>query len=306
MFKSVLYLAIIACLIMATISFSSNVLLSNPAPKVLEGFSYGVAIEKEVTPININLVSGPWVEAGWADKNEKWLLQFRDPDRINQIPYINLYQTASIAKTTAYLDDCNVGADPSKTLCVAGANFVRQNKQQIFDSYKQTALQILQNYGVDKPIFLHFEPDFTQYGAYTQKDGGVAAVELADMMNSWTDIYKATLPNAKLVMDVSPWTTDLQEWLARFRNFDYVGVVGRRFPAQGNTIQGEKSYKQIVEMTGKKLIINDAHGPAGKWLEYNKDWENKDLVKLRYDEGVIAVIQPPTNIESLLKVSQVW
>jgi hypothetical protein len=126
-------------------------------------------------------------------------------------------------------------------------------------------------------------------------------------MNGWTDVYQKTLPNASLVMDVSPWLKDLKSWSSKFRNFDYGGMVGRRFGPSGDGsvasgVDG-KSYKYISSQIGKKLIINDAHGPGGIWLQYNREWENKEIVQNRFNDGIVAVIQPPTDIIALSKIA---
>jgi hypothetical protein len=295
--KYLTYLVILTLLFFTLCQYNYGIKLNK-----LHNFTYGVALNDEQIPEDIKITSGPWI-GGFGEINKNWFLRFNNSKYYKQIPYVNMYIIAGMASGDENLKDCNVGFDLSKTLCYSGANYIRNNKQKIYNSYKDSAYQIKKYYGEDKDIFLHFEPDFLQYSDNTQLGGGVRNEELSEMMNSWTDIYKKVLPNAKLVMDVSPWTQDLKSWSSLFRNFDYVGIVGRRFPPQGNPILNENSYKQIVELTGKKLIINDAHGPGGKWLPYNKDWEDEDLVKARFADGVVAVIQPPTDIESLTKVA---
>ena len=303
-----LYLCILLLIFIVGITAfngTKRLLLSDLHVQVLQSFTYGVAVNDEAIPDSINLVTGPWVGGYWDKPIEDWLQQFQNPDRIKQIPYVNLYVVAGLASFKKGLADCNVGSKPEKTLCVGGANFIRENKQELFQAHKDIANAIKKNYGTDKPIFLHFEPDFYQYQEHTQAGGRLTADELSGLMNSWTDMYKELLPNAHLVMDVSSWNYDLKYWSDKFRNFEYGGMVGRRFNAinEGKDINGNipKTYKELIKLSGKKMIINDAHGPGGKWLSYNKDWENQELVKARFEDGVVAVIQPPVEIESLLK-----
>jgi hypothetical protein len=266
----------------------------------LSTFTRGVSVNKESIPSQIKLISGPWVGGSWSQENEKWLLQFRDKSRADQIPYINLYIVAGMAGAKKGLGDCNLGLNEQKTLCKNGANFVRESKKELTQAYASVARSIRLNYGTYKPIFLHFEPDYYQYQEHSQNGGRMTAKELGDLMNTWTDIYKKVLPNAKLVMDISSWTYDLKYWCSKFRNFDYGGMVGRRFEPfdlKKNANGDPKTYKELIQQSGKKMIVNDSHGVGGKWLPYNTNWENPELVKARTEDGVVAVIQPPIEID---------
>jgi hypothetical protein len=273
----------------------------------IQSFTYGVAVENEPIPKDVKLVSGPWIYGSWSDKNTTWLQQFNQPENKGKLPYLNTYIVAGLAREEDGLQDCNVGAEANKTLCQEGANYIRKNKQKIYENYLALALEIKNIYGMDRPVLLHFEPDYYQYQDSVQNNGRLTFEELAGQMNTWTDTVKRILPNAKLVMDISPWNIDLQYWSKKFRNFDYGGMVGKRFDPAGdggtaNGIDG-KTFKKISELSGKKLIINDAHGAAGRWLEYNKNWENTQLVNDRIKDGIIAVIQSPLNIGSLQNVA---
>jgi hypothetical protein len=295
------------CLVASFLFHIINTQDSTIQPPIKE-FTYGVAVENEPLPANVKLVSGPWIYSTWSDKNKEWLKQFNNPENVDKLPYLNTYIVAGLANVEAGLQDCNVGAQPSKTLCKEGANFIRNNKQKIYESYLTTALQIKEVYGMDKPILLHFEPDYYQYQDAAQNGGRLTFEELAGQMNTWTDTVKRILPNARLVMDISPWNVDLQYWSKKFRNFEYGGLVGKRFDpvGDGGTAGGidGKTFRQISELSGKKIIVNDAHGPGGKWLDYNKNWENPKLVSDRYTDGIIAVIQAPVDLASLQKVAK--
>lgn len=273
----------------------------------IQDFTYGVALDSEPVPESIKLVSGPWIYANWSEKNTKWLEQFNLEQNRGKLPYINSYIVAGLAREEQGLQDCNVGSEPNKTLCTEGANYIRKNKQKIYENYLESALAIKRIYGMDRPILLHFEPDYYQYQDSSQSNGSLTFDELAGQMNTWTDTVKRILPNARLVMDISPWNIDLQYWSKKFRNFEYGGMVGKRFdPAgDGGTINGidGKTFQKISLLTGKKIIINDAHGVGGNWLGYNKNWENPRLVSDRYRDGVVAVIQAPTDLVSLQKVA---
>jgi hypothetical protein len=308
--KNIFFLSLIV-IILALVALSSRNTLSvldGQVEQPLANFTYGLAVNDELIPNDITLVAGPWVGGGWNQSAENWLKQFQNPDRIKQIPYINLYVVAGMASNKEGLSDCNLGLKPEKTLCVNGSNFIRKNKANLMQAQIDIAKAIKKNYGTDKPIFLHFEPDFYQYQEHSQNGGRMTVDELSGLMNSWTDEYKKILPNAHLVMDVSSWNYDLKYWSDRFRNFEYGGMVGKRFNPtnEGKDANGKtpKTYKELINLSGKKMIVNDAHGPGGKWLPYNKAWENQELVKARFDDGVVAVIQPPVDTASLIKIAQ--
>jgi hypothetical protein len=292
------FLTIIFITIMAFgFSYYSSV-FSFDNKNIFESFDYGISsFDITALPQSQRIISGPWIGSTWSKENEEWLSLFKDPKHSQKIPYINVYTIAGLASAKEGLKDCNVGADPQMTLCTNGANFIRSNKAEILLNHISTAESIKLNYGTSKNIILHFEPDFLQYSDNTQNGGGVAREELASLMNSWTSVYKTKIPNATFVMDISPWNYDLRGWSNMFENFEYGGLVGARF---GTKIEGKDwngkdfpTYKEMVELTGKKIIVNDSHGPGGKWLPYNPSWDEKSTVDKLFGDGVVAVIRPP-------------
>jgi Cellulose binding domain len=156
---------------------------------------------------------------------------------------------------------------------------------------------------------LHIEPDFFQYSYGEQNNGGLSSNEASSEMNKWTTSIKEVLPNSSLILDVSPWNNDIRGWSSKFQNFDYAGIVGKRFEPVGRGEVDGKTYKQISNETGKKLIINDSHGVGGWWLPFNYNWAIKELASSRYNDGVSAVILPPndlTFLNELQKLNNTW
>jgi hypothetical protein len=249
------------------------------------------------SPKNSKIISGGWVLDSWKYYHTDWLKKFSLPENKDKIPMMYIYTVAGKARAAQGLQDCNVGA--KVTLCQSGANFLRKNYQSITKEYQNTALAIKNTLGTSKPILLQMEPDFYQYHNQYGQQNPLTNKEAWDMMNTWTDSIKSILPNARLVMDVSPWANDLQTWSSGFKNFSYAGVVGREYAANADSrpVDGlaSKTYKQLSQMTGKQLIINTAHGPAGKLLPYQTTWENRNLLQDRVNDGVVAVIQPSTD-----------
>jgi Cellulose binding domain len=268
-----------------------------------DSITFGVSVERESIPNNINLVSGPWILSKWEQHNSDWLGKFNEPINFNKTPYLYLYITAGKARSDWNLEDCNTGAEKTKTLCYRGAEYLRSNRQYVNQAYKDAANNIKNNYGTTKEIALHIEPDFYQYASSDQLNGGLTFDEAAKDLNEWTDSIKQILPNARLVMDVSPWNSDLKGWSSKMRNFDYAGIVGKNLPPNGDGttpagVDG-RSYAKISQDTGKQLILDDSHGVGGYWLPFDYDWSNKDLASKRLKDGVVAVILPPNDLNFL-------
>jgi hypothetical protein len=290
---------------------ASNSKLARAAQTTFSSFQHGISNDTDwgssqniatVGSGYAKLVSGPWVLNGWQEQNTQWLTALTSQTNQSKMPYIYLYIVAGSVREDLGIQDCNVGTDPSKTLCKAGADYVRNNSDKILNRYKAAANKIKEIYGTSKTILLHVEPDFYQYNSNSQNNGGLTSEQAGNTINRWTDSIKNILPNAKLVMDISPWNTDIVGWSSMFRNFDFAGLVGKRFDPSGdgsvpNGIDG-KTYKQLSDMTGKNLIINDAHGAGGAYLNYNKNWERKDLIDARWQDGVVAVLQSPTDLKA--------
>jgi Cellulose binding domain len=273
------------------------------ANSIFNNFTYGVSVEQEAIPSDINLVAGPWILNDWQPYNSSWLNKFNYAENTTKTPYLYTYIAAGKARADWGLQDCNVGAEYTKTLCYNGANYIRSKKDAINQAYVNTANQIKILYGSQKEIVLHLEPDFYQYSSSSQNGGGINNSEAASAMNQWSSSIKNILPNATLVLDVSPWNRDIQGWSAGFQNFDYAGMVGKRFSPYGdgsvaNGIDG-KTYAQISAQTGKKLIVDDSHGAGGWWLPFNYDWANQIVVQDRKKDGIAAVILPPNNNNAL-------
>jgi hypothetical protein len=310
-------------LIAITISFGLSNILAQQAKAsslpLLNSFQHGFSNDISWNTANLGgassakIIAGPWAMDGWNTNNNNWLTSFKEPANHDKIPYIYMYEVAGKARTDWGLQDCNVGAALNDTLCARGAEYIRQKSTDIAATYASVANQIKQTWGTTRPIMIHMEPDFYQYAgnANTQLNGPITQAQAHTAMNQWTDSIKTVLPNAVLVMDISPWNGNLAGWSGGFRNFDYAGMVGKRFPAKGDGsvnpagIDG-KTYAQMSQMTGKKLIINDAHGAGGVFLSYindwanqTNDWENRANVQARWDDGVVAVLMPPNNNQSL-------
>lgn len=295
----------LSVLALSGLSLNNSQALALSNNSVFNRFSFGLSNDTSWTspnfggPANVKLEAGPWVLDNWYDHNSQWLQKFNSPENNDKIPYLYLYVIAGNARKDWGLQDCNVGAPVQKTLCYNGANYVRNNTQKISNVYQNMANNIKTIYGTSKPILLHLEPDFFQYHQQqSNQNYPLSLQESWDNMNLWTSSIKNILPNASLVMDISPWihySENFSTWSRGFNNFDYAGLVGGKFNADGdgsipNGINGI-SYSEMSKQTGKKLIVNTAHGAGGSPLDYNYSWTVPATLVDRWNDGVVAVLQ---------------
>ena len=238
---------------------------------------------------NARLLSGPWFQTTWdayGDEHTTWLSKFNEPANADKTPYFYAYIAAGKAKSAYGLHDCNVA---SPDLCHQGANFIRNNNSAIVQGYTDFANKIKQIYGTTRPIMIHPDSDFYQYTENAQQNGPLTFSQMQNYMNQWTSAIKSVLPNSILVMDISPWNNDIAGLTSGLQNFDYAGMVGKRYPPNG---VDNKTYAQIYQATGKKMILNDAHGVNGALMSYPYNWEDRTTVQNAWNEGVVAVLMP--------------
>ena len=238
---------------------------------------------------NAKLLSGPWFQTTWdayGDEHTAWLSKFNEPANSDKTPYFYAYIAAGKAKAAYGLHDCNVA---SPDLCHQGADFIRNNNSAIVQGYTDFANKIKAIYGTTKPIMIHPDSDFYQYTENAQQNGPLTFGQMQGYMNQWTSAIKAVLPNSILVMDISPWNNNIAGLTSGLQNFDYAGMVGKRYPPNG---VDNKTYAQIYQATGKKMILNDAHGVNGALMSYPYNWEDRTTVQKAWDEGVVAVLMP--------------
>jgi len=232
-------------------------------------------------PANADVISGPWILDGVRENHSRWLNLFSEPVNSNKSPYIYSYVIAGMARRDWNLQDCNV--DPSINLCVKGATYLQLNEEIIIDKYEEIGRDIRNIYG-DKPLFIHVEPDYFQYNSDSQ-EWVLERTDAWRIMNRITSTLKSQLPNAELVLDISPWNYSLSQWCSGFENINYGGLVGKWFDASENP--DGQSYKQLKDRCGYDLVVNTAYGVGGSFNGYNPSWEDNQ------PPSVYALIQSP-------------
>ena len=255
----------------------------------------------------LDVISGPWVLDSWKEYNTRFL---ETVTKNNQIPYLYLYTIASMAKKDRGLTDCNVPnnnkPDNSRSydLCSDGANFLSTRYWQsgsngIIENYRNIFQSIRSARG-DKPIYLHFEPDYYQYFNDGGSQGNTQSTRLnsnqmRDFMAPIINLAKYYLPQAKIVIDISPWVSDLNIFKTQLGDLaDYYGLVGKEFKGTDYVIDAGRNYKALSEALGKKLIVNTSHYGGGN-LPLDLNTWNCDNTKKRAIDGVAGLIMRPKN-----------
>lgn len=253
-----------------------------------EGGYYGDSTFGGAT--NVDLVSAPWILEGWKDNHSLWASSMKLEENDSKSPYITMYVVAGMARRDNNLQDANVVAkNASNSLANSGAEYLRENKEEVLTEYENAISQIANSFG-NREVYLHIEPDFWQYQSDSQNGGGINYQLAHEMMNRISSLIRTYIPNAKIVMDVAPWSDNLEGWFSGFLDYDFVGLVGKEFSA--NQVVDGKTYEEIYNLTGqKKIIVNTAHGVGGHFIDYNESWESIE------SEFIHAVIQPPLEDE---------
>ena len=288
-------------LVLITLSITPNQ-SSNLLVHANEPFMYGFDSDKPAfnAPKGANLVTGPWIKDVWSQGNTDFLTQFNLPQNSNNTPYLYLYTLAEMAKSKGGLTDCNIynSANPNQDLCTQGSEFLTNHfwddsEDGILNNYRSIAKTIRDIHG-NKPVFIHFEPDFYQYFTNWKDQGNKQNVKIdyklgRNYAKPMIDILKYYLPNAKIVMDVSPWTDDLAGWTDQFKDItDYVGLVGKEFKGNDYSIDLDRNYKTISQLTGKKIIVN-ASQSGGGYLPLDYSW-TCESTRARQADGVAGLI----------------
>ncbi len=288
---SALAVSIITLFLMLLSNIGAHAVTPGPA---FSRFSFGCAAEDfYACPKNADTAVGPWVLGQWQTYHTNWLNNFKTNESKNTIPYIHTYIIAGLARSEWGLQDCNVGSN--NTLCQKGADYIRNRSDKINQTYIDVAKSIKTNWGTSRPLLMHLEPDFYQYHNDSQQQNKLSLQESWDRLNLISQSIKGILPNAHLVLDISPWNSELATWSRGFQGFSYGGMVGKSFPADGvngsNTIDG-KTYRQMYQQVNLPLIVDTAYGAGGGLTSFDWSWTPRQTLTDRYYDGVAAIIQP--------------
>jgi hypothetical protein len=160
---------------------------------------------------------GPPSERRGARFNKYWHGSMLDYARThNRTVVYYAYIVAGLARHIAGLRDCDMSDSPSTSLCVHGADFIRQHAPQILELYSHYANETASRLGRSSDTVWLIEPDWYQYSQEGQQGGGLTQDAMVSLYGRISDSIRSHLPRARLSVDVSPWATDQDAWLTPF------------------------------------------------------------------------------------------
>ena len=207
-------------------------------------------------------------------------------------PYIHFYIAAGLAKKAYTIDDCNVTSF-DKSLCKWGGDYIAKHTAKVIAAHRAAAKKVQKIMG-SSPVLVHVEPDWYQYtepGSGEQKSvHPLSTAESGSILDKIVDTIHASCASCNVVLDVSPWASDLGAYFSHVKlsSVAYVGLVGKPFNATSGKIDNY-TYKEISTITGKKIIVNTAHGAGGWPTSYDGTWDGK--LDAMWSAGVAGVIQ---------------
>lgn len=251
---------------------------------------------------------------------------------VGATPMIYAYVIAEFGKKRG-LDDCNVAKNAEQSLCMKGAQLIREFFQDsILYRYSKYASglrnQLERDWDVNpdtiKSIWL-IEPDFYQYSesgsnqkyAYdsiAQVGGGIPDDSMAIYFKIIADTIRSFLPAAQIAIDISPWiadvdSTSLLKWYSRFDSsiIDYASTSGGIASATSNVIsRGNKAtWTKMAEILGKPLLADAGYGTGGANAGHSKNWDNLNNIKARIEDGVVGVMQMDAALDYVARLDTI-
>lgn len=119
-------------------------------------------------------------------------------------------------------------------------------------------------------------------------------------MTELVNALKASLPNARFSMDVSPWigangADNGKEWFANFDMslFTFVNTSGGGTNANTTKIRSsnEMTWSGLAQVTGKPILADTGYGANGMPAGHDANWDVVANVNARIADGVIAIAQ---------------
>lgn len=232
---------------------------------------------------------------------------------IGATPMVYGYVIAEFGKDRG-LEDCDVAKTSTTSLCVGGANLIRQYfADSILYRYQQYASGMREQVefflNMDPNTFESIwmiEPDFYQYSesgseqkfkfdGIAQLDGGIPDKEMGKYFKQIVDTIKAYLPAAKIAIDISPWVLDQEAWYSNFdlSVVDFASTSGGRTSAASEKIRAGNiaGWEEIAKITGKPVLADAGYDAGGAGTGHAKIWDKPENINARISNGVIGVMQ---------------
>jgi hypothetical protein len=217
-----------------------------------------------------------------------------------KVPVDVTYIAANYVKSQHGLCDCNVttcgstGGRPND-LCNYGAQYITQDWAAILSQYASNSAGFAACLG-GRSIIFEMEPDWYQYTITNQTQPWSAATAGTNM-TALVNALKASLPNARFSMDVSPWIPNNgSAWFPNFNLslFTFISTSGGNHAGNSSYIGGGTSgmtWAGVNSVTGKPMLADTGYGAAGASAGEDPNWNVPANVNARIADGVISISQ---------------
>jgi hypothetical protein len=211
-----------------------------------------------------------------------------------KVPVDVTYIAANYVKSHHSLCDCNVSGCSGGNLCTYGAQYITQDWAAILTAYTSNSTGLAACLG-GRPIIFEMEPDWYQYTISNQTQPWSAALAGTNM-TALVNALKASLPQARFSMDISPWIANNgSAWYTNFNMslFTFINTSGGGTDAGNVRIRSNNSmtWAGVNSVTGKPILADTGYGAAGAPAGEDANWNVAANINARIADGVISISQ---------------
>jgi hypothetical protein len=211
-----------------------------------------------------------------------------------KVPVDVTYIAANYVKSHHSLCDCNVSGCSGGDLCTYGAQYITQDWAAILAAYTSNSTGFAACLG-GRPIIFEMEPDWYQYTISGQTQPWSPAVAGTNM-TALVNALKASLPNARFSMDISPWIANNgSAWYPNFNMglFTFINTSGGGTDAGNTKIRASNSmtWAGVNTVTGKPILADTGYGAAGASAGEDAAWNVAANINARMADGVVSISQ---------------
>jgi len=217
----------------------------------------------------------------------------------NLVPVVVAYIAAGYVKRHHNLCDGNVSGCSGGDLGKNGAQYITQDWSAILTEYKAFATGYANCFGTTRPIVFEMEPDWYQYTVSTQTAPWTAA-QAGSKMTELVNALKASLPNARFSIDVSPWvgsngSDNGSAWFSNFNMalFTFVNTSGGGTNANTTKLRSSNNmtWSGLNTAAGKPILADTGYGANGISAGHDPNWDVVANINARVGDGVISIAQ---------------
>ena len=210
------------------------------------------------------------------------------------VPVVVTYIAANYVKTNHALCDCNVSGCSGGDLCTYGSQYITQDWSSILAEYTSNSTGYAACLG-GRPIIFDMEPDWYQYTGSSETQPwsvATAGTNITALVNA----LKASLPQARFSMDISPWIANNgSAWYPSMNmgQFTFINTSGGSTNANSTLIRttNAMTWAGVNTVTGKPILADTGYGASGVSAGEDPNWNVAANINARMTDGVISICQ---------------